>query len=98
MQISLSGLKEGNPLDCLKLCYQLSPEKFKSAFAKVGIQIIDEKDLDTLNKIIANKVDVEGQLKDVNGNPIMFDTMRICDSIEFTPEEKSKSETFNYIS
>lgn len=96
MTISKKGLDEGNPLDCLKLCYLINPDKFKEEFAKVGIDIVNENDLPILEKIVANKVDVTGQLKDENGNPVMFDTMAIIYNIPFTEEEKNKILSFNY--
>lgn len=99
MEISISGLKNGNPLDYLKLCYSLCPDKLAEAFAKVKIQVQDEKDLDVLSKIIDKKIDTQGMLRDPNDEtmPLMFDSMRIINGIEFSQEEADKCKTINFI-
>lgn len=97
MKISLSGLEQNNPIDCLKLAYFLNKDKVYEAFAKVKIQVENEKDLEMLSKIIANKIDVEGKLRDPNdeSRPLMFDSMAIIHNIEWSEEEKSKAENFD---
>lgn len=98
MEISKSGLKKGNPLDCLKLCFHLDKETLVELFEKVKIQVKDEKDLEILSKIVEKKFDVQGQFRDPNDEniPLMFDTMAILNSIEFTPEQKEVAKKFKY--
>lgn len=99
MEISRSGLNNDNPLDCLKLCYQVSPKKLRDAFANVLMKVEDEKDLEILAKVIQNKMDVEGKFRDPNDEsiPLMFDSMRIIHGIEFSPEEEEKATSLIYI-
>lgn len=97
MTISKSGLQSGNPLELLKLAYILSSDKLQSEFKKVQVEIQNEEDLHSLSEICNKKYDVDGKLKDGNGNPLMFDTVRILDSIKFSPEEQSKINSVTFI-
>lgn len=97
MTISKSGLQSGNPLELLKLAYILSQDKLCNEFEKVQVKIQNEEDLKSLAEICTKKYDVNGQLKDTNGNPLMFDTLRILDNIKYTPEDQSKIESVTFI-
>lgn len=99
MEISKNGLRSNNPLDCLKLVYAICPDKLSQLFENIGIQLKDEKDLEIMAKIVENKIDTTGQLRDANDEtrPLVFDCMRIINSIEFTPEEKTKAQTLTYV-
>jgi len=88
MTISKKGVAIGDPLELIKLSYFLNKEKFISGFDKVSIKVGSELDLNGLAEIVKNKIDVGGKIKDKSGNVIMFDTMRILDSIKYSKEEK----------
>lgn len=96
MQISLSALQSGNALELLRVCYYLSPDKVVNEFKKVQVPIENEEDINSLAKISEQKFDVDGKLKDENGNPIMFDTIMVLNGIKFTPEEKSKFNSIEF--
>lgn len=98
MDISLEGLNRGNPIDCLRLCYLVNPDKIKNAFKKVKIKFEDEKGLDMLAKIHEQKLDVEGKFRDPEDEniPLMFDVMRVIGSIEFSPEEIQKIQSITF--
>lgn len=98
MEISKKGLLSNNPLDCLKLVYSICPDKLSELFENVGIQVKDEKDLEMMAKIVENKIDTTGQLRDANdeSRPLVFDCMRILNSIDFTEEQKQLAQNLKY--
>lgn len=96
--ISKSGLQSGDPLSLLKFAWLINSEKLKSEFLKANIEIENEADLILLSDISTKKIDVEGKIKDKNGNPIMFDVVRIVTGLKnYTEQEKAKAKTFDYI-
>lgn len=99
MVISIPGLRNNNPLDWLKMAFQLNQSKLSEAFSKVKVSVNDEKDLEMLDRIVKANVDIQGKLRDPEDEniPIVFDTMRIIkNGIDFSPEEKKKALTFKY--
>lgn len=97
MEISKSGLQSGNPLELLKMSWLLNSKKLQDAFSKVQVQINNEDDLIALFEIAKNKLDVSGQIKDANDNPLMFDTIMILRGIKYTPQEAQNAQTFTYV-
>lgn len=100
--ISKKGVASGDPLELIKLCYVLNKDRFVKEFDKVRVKInCDDyntilKSLNALCQICKAKADVEGKIK-YNGQPLMFDTMKIVDSInsrEYTMEEKNSIQQY----
>lgn len=77
----------------------MNADKLKEIFEKVKIQVQDDKDLEMLAKIVQNKIDTTGQLRDPENEdiPLVFDTMAIINGMKFSEEEKNKCKSFNYI-
>lgn len=96
MEISKSGLQSGNPLELLKLSWLLNSKKLQDMFDKVQVKI-NEDTLQAVALICENKIDVGGELKDDNGNPLMFDTISMLNNIQYTEQEIDSAKSFNYI-
>lgn len=90
MEISKKGVANGDPFELIKLSYSLNKEKFKDAFGKVKVKIESDKDLENLSKLYISKLDISGKIKSDDG-VIMFDTMRIIDSMKGYTTEEIKS-------
>lgn len=91
-------MQSGNPISLLQFAWLINPEKLKQQFSKANVEIENEADLILLSDISKNKIDVEGKIKDVNNNPIMFDVVRIVTSLNgYTSEEKQSAKSFDYI-
>lgn len=86
IKLSKEGLRNGVPSELLKCAYLCSPQKLHDEFQKLGIKVSNEKELEALIEICKQKADVGGKLK-VNGNPVMFDSVRVLDNIELDQEE-----------
>lgn len=96
MEISKQGLIQNNPLDCLKLVYLMNKEKLAEAFEKVFFSVKEEKDLPIMANIVQKGYDVNGTFRNPNDEaiPIVFDCMRILESMEFNEQEKEIAENF----
>lgn len=77
----------------------MNKEKLAEAFEKVKFQVKEEADLPIMATIVEKGFDVSGKFRDPNdeARPIVFDCMRILNSMDFTDEEKEKAKTLNYI-
>lgn len=100
--ISKKGVASGDPLELIKLCYVLNKYRFVKEFDKVKIKInCDDEDtisksLISLCEICKAKVDIGGKIK-FNGQPLMFDTMKIVESINnrtYSLEEKNSIQQY----
>lgn len=94
METSKSGLQSRNPLQLLQLAWYINPEKVKYEFGKVEVDIQKEEDLITLSKLHENKLDISGAVKDVDNNPVMFDVIRVVNSIKYNKQEELKLRNF----
>jgi len=94
MTISKKGVANGDPLELIRLCYALNKQRFVNEFDKVKIQIVGEKDLESLAKLCNDKLDISGKIKD-GDIVIMFDTVRILDSMDgYTEQEKNSIQQY----
>lgn len=95
--INKNKLNEGDIDSLLQLIYFISPDKFFSAFKKIGVKISEQKDVEALSEIIKKKLDVNGQLINDEGNNIFFDALDIIKKIKFSKDEINKALTINLI-
>jgi hypothetical protein len=79
--ISIQKLKEGDVLSWADFIWHYWPEEFKKSFAKVGILVEDEKDVDALVNLSLSNGDLTGKLKDSKGRSIIFNFLSVLQSV-----------------
>lgn len=97
IKVSKNMAQQGAIFDLLKLGYLLNSKKLKDKFEEVQVDIEDpsigktiEDRLQTLANLHEKKIDLSGNLKDGEGNSVIFDTKEKLKEITWTPEEKNK--------
>ena len=82
MVINIKKVVDADISELLKLAYSLDAKAVQDAFAKVGISVENEIDIEALARLHQTGGDVAGTLKDKLGRPIKFDVEKILSSAE----------------
>jgi len=85
--IDVKSLQLGNIDSWADFVWHYSPERIMNAFAKVGIAVDDESDITELVNLHKRGGDVNGELKDKNNNPIVFNVLKVMQSIDVDKAE-----------
>lgn len=97
IEISKSGLQNGNPLSFLLFAWMINPEKLKNAFSKF-VELNDVEDLISLSEISKQKADVSGKLRDANNNPLMFNVVEILKSLsDYNEQDRERAKSLIYV-
>jgi len=86
-KISLYKLHNNDVDEWLDFAWHYSKARFKAAFEKIGVGIVDESDVLALSKLAKTKGDVNGELKTRDKKSIYFKVLDIVKSIEDDREE-----------
>lgn len=92
MNLSVKKLKDGDILETIKFVYYSDKQAFVDKFAKLGILIEGDKDLEKLAQLANRGGDVRGEIRDLKGKPIMFEVRTFVRSIIPNPETLKQSE------
>ena len=68
-------LKRGDLLSIFRLAYALDPDEFKKQFANVGIDIVNDNDLEMLVELAQSGGDKLGVIRKNKNQPIHFSVM-----------------------
>lgn len=97
IEISKSGLQNGNPLSLLLFAWMINPEKLKNAFSKF-VELNDVEDLIGLSEAIKQKQDMSGKLRDANNNPLMFNGVEILKSLsDYNEQDRERAKSLIYV-
>ena len=88
-KISLKALHNGDIDAWINFAWHYSQARFKEAFAKVGVLVEDESDLDSISNLHKNREDVNGKLVTPSGKNIRFNALDVIKAIDEDKNELS---------
>ena len=89
VKISATALKNNDISSWLLFPYIVDPIEFKATFAKIGIRIQNMGDLKYLKVAHKKGLDINGKIKNSNGNRIYFDILKLCKNVNLSKKELS---------
>lgn len=89
--ISRSGIANNDLASLIQFSWQVAPATVTKEFAKYGVPINNQDDVDTLVDMWQKGLDKSGLLKDKNGAPMPFDTQKVMANVEVTFQELNRS-------
>jgi hypothetical protein len=92
VEISNKALMDLNCVsEWLKFAFNVDRAEFTAAFAKIGLSVKTQEDLDGLAELHRTKGDVKGFIKNTKGKPIYFDVLKIVKNINITKDELQRA-------
>ena len=86
-KISLYKLHHNDIDEWLDFAWHYSQVRFKDAFERIGIGVVDESDVLALSKLAKTKGDINGELKTRDKKSIYFKVLDVVKSIQDDEEE-----------
>ena len=80
--ISAKKIKSGNVLERMRFIFCADRENFTKAFKSIGVEVKNEKDLETLAQLHELGDDVKGKLKNNKSQDVVFNLTKFIDQIQ----------------
>jgi len=86
-KISTSLLKADDIDSWIRFTYLVDPVEFKQSFARIGIRVRHQEDIELLSIAAKNGLDKNGAVKNALGKNIYFDILSICKNMNLSEDE-----------